>query len=282
MTAREVRTDAAAYRAAVAELAPLLRIGGGVDGIRVVPGRGVWWERLVDAAAFVVDEPDPASAEVHARLAAIGVPVVVVRRRLRPDVVADAGAETIAPRHVVVDAWGGRTDAAALLRDAVGWARVLVGGPLSVVARAETASATTVALRGPNGIGASVTRAIGGGVGGALTATALGPRRVEVRVDSASPLCEVAFDDEEGRRVRPVRRESPERLALRRILDAVDSGAAPSDLADLAADDGAVAPGALGRGPGAPDPSAIGVRADQSHRYPASTGSASLISPSVR
>lgn len=235
MSAREVRTDLAVYRAAVAELAPRMRPGDGVAAIRVIEGRGAWWERLDGAAGFVVDEPDPAPVDVHARLAAIAVPVAVVRRRLRPDVVADA--ETVAPRHVVVDAWGGRTDATALLRDAVGWARVLAGGALSVVDRADTAAATTLALRGPDGVGVSVTRAIGGGVGGALVATALGPGRVEVRVDSASPLAEVAFDDLEGRRVRPARRESPERLALRRILDAVETGAVLSDLAALSADD---------------------------------------------
>lgn len=242
MSALEVRTDLAAYRAAVAELAPLVRLGRGADSIRVVEGRGAWWERLVDAAAFVVDEPDPAPAEVHARVAAIGVPVAVVRRRLRPDIVADAGAEPLAPRHIVVDAWGGRTDAAALLRDALGWARVLAGGPLSVVDRADTAAATTLALRGADGIGASVTLAIGGGVGGALVASALGPRRLEVRVDSASPLAEVAFDDENGRRIRPARRESPERLALRRVFDVVAEGAVLSDLQELSADDAVISP----------------------------------------
>ncbi len=198
MTAIEVWTDAAAYRAAVAELAPRLRPGRGVDAIRVVEGRGAWWDRLVDAAAFVVDEPDPAPAAAHERLALIAAPVVVMRRRLRPDVVADAIDPASSPRHVVVDAWGGRTDAATLLRDALGWARALAGGPLSIVDRADTTTATTIALRGTGGIGVSVTRAIGGGVGGALVATALGPRRLEVRVDSASPLAEVAFDDDQG------------------------------------------------------------------------------------
>jgi len=234
---RGVWTDLPAYRAAVAELAPRVRLGDGGEAIRVVGGRGAWWERLDGAAAYVIDEPDPAPAAVHARLAALDVPVAVVRRRVRPDVVAEAGAEPVSPRHVVVDAWGGRTDAAALLRDAVGWARVLAGGPLSVSARADTAAATTMALRGCDGIGVSVTRAIGGGVGGALVASALGSRRVEVRVDSASPLAEVAFDDLEGRRVRPVRRESAERLALRRVVDAVESGTVLSDLAEVGADD---------------------------------------------
>lgn len=237
---RDVWTDIPAYRAAVAELAPRVRLGRSADAIRIVEGRGPWWERLVDAAAFVVDEPDPPPAAVHDRLGATGVPVVVVRRRLRPDVIADAGAETVVPRHVVVDAWGGRTDAAALLRDAVGWARVLTGGALNVIDRTDTVAATTLALRGPDGVGVSVTRAIGGGVGGALAATALGARRLEVRVDSASPLPEVAFDDEQGRRIRPVRRESPERLALRRVLDAVDAGAVLNDLAELAADDAVI------------------------------------------
>lgn len=240
MTVREVQTDAAAYRAAVAELAPRVRLGAGPGAVRVIDGRGAWWERLEGAAGYVIDEPDPVSPEMHALLGALDAPVVVMRRRVRPDIVDDARGEPVEPRHVVVDAWGGRTDAAALLRDAVGWARVLASGPLSIVTRVDTAAATAITLRGPGGVGASVTRTVGGGVGGALAATALGARRVEVRVDSASPLCEVAFDDEDGRRIRPVRRESPERLALRRILEALRVGAEPTDLADLARDDGIV------------------------------------------
>ncbi|WP_285136525.1 hypothetical protein [Microbacterium sp. lyk4-40-TSB-66] len=240
MIVREVWTEAAAYRAAVAELAPRVRLGGGPVAVRVVDGHGAWWRRLDGAAGYVVDEPDPVSPEVHDLLEEVDAPVVVMRRRVRPDIVVDVRAEPLAPRHIVVDAWGGRTDATTLLRDAVGWARVLASGPLSFVARIETAAATTIALRGPDGVGASVTRTVGGGVGGALAATALGVRRVEVRVDSASPVCDVTFDDEDGRRTRPVRRESPERLALRRILDAVHAGAAPTDLADLAADDGVI------------------------------------------
>lgn len=237
MTGRLVQADVAAYRAAVAELAPRVRRGSGTDAIRVINGRGPWWERLDGAAGFVVDEPDPASAATHDRLREVDAPVVVVRRRLRPDVVADAVAVPPDARHIVVDAWGGRTDAATLLRDAAGWARQLAGTPLSVAARADTDAATTMALRGSNGVGASVTRVIGGGVGSALTATGLGARRVEVRVDTASPLCEVAFDEERGRSLAPVRRESPERLALRRLLDAMEAGTALSDLAELALDD---------------------------------------------
>lgn len=238
---RTVRTDLAAYRAAVAELAPRVRTGDGAEAIRVVAGQGAWWDRLDGAVAFVIDEPDPAPAVVHSRLEGLGVPVVVVRRRLRPDVVADAVADAAAggppPRHVVVDAWGGRTDATALLRDAVGWARVLAGSALEVVAGADTAVAATLALRSSAGVGASVTRTVGGGVGGVLTATALAARRVTVRVDSASTLPEVVIDGDDGRGERPARRESPERLALRRILGAVDEGAVLSDLAELAADD---------------------------------------------
>ena len=237
---RDVQTELAAYRAAVAELAPRVRLGRGELAIRVVEGRGAWWERLKDAAAYVIDEPDPAPADVHERLALLTAPVVVMRRRLRPDVVADAGDAFESPQHVVVDAWGGRTDAVALLRDAAGWARVLAGGPVRVVARADAEVATTVAVRTEGGVGASIARVIGGGVGSVLTATALGSRRVEARVDSASPLCEVAFDDDDGRRIAPVRRESPERLALRRVVEAVKRGEALTDLEELSADDAVV------------------------------------------
>lgn len=239
MTApRTVRTTSPAFRTAVAELAPLARLTEGPDAVVVVDGRGAWWERVADlegVAGVVVDEPEPASSAAHAAMASLSIPVVVLRRRLRPDAMIDAAGEPA--QHVVVDAWGGRTDAAGLLRDAVGWARVLAGGPLELLARADAPAATTLALAGPRTVGASVTCAVGGGVGGTLVATALAARRTEVRVDSATRLVEVAFDDADGRIVRAPRRESAERLALRRILDAIASSLTPADLAELAEDD---------------------------------------------
>ncbi|ALX66617.1 hypothetical protein [Microbacterium sp. XT11] len=241
---RAIRTTSPAFRAAVAELAPSVRLLDEPGAVEVVDGRGAWWERAAKidrAAGIVIDEPDPAPAAAHADVASLPFPVVVLRRRLRPDVVADA--ELDAPRHVTVDAWGGRSGAAALLRDAVGWARVLAGGRLRLVARAEAPAATTLALAGPAGVGASVLRAVGGGVGGMLVATALDARRTEVRVDSARRIVEVAFDDVDGRVIRAPRRESAERLALRRILAAIDAGTDPGDRVELAADDAIAVPG---------------------------------------
>lgn len=238
-------TDVPAFRAAIAELTPRVRAAadGAGSGIRILPGTGAWWERLGDPAeGYLVDEPSPAPAEVHARLADLTVPVVVSRRRVRPDVAADA-APLETPRHVVVDAWGGRAEAATLLRDAVGWARVLAGGSLAVVARDAGSVAEVLALAGAGGVGVSVTRAVGGGVGATLTVVALGARRVEVRVDSATPVVEVVHEDDTGRSVRPARRESAERLALRRLVDALDSGERVRDLDDLAADDALVSNG---------------------------------------
>ncbi|MFX6011091.1 hypothetical protein ABTE87_20595, partial [Acinetobacter baumannii] len=86
-----------------------------------------------------------------------------------------------------------------LLRDAVGWGRVLAGGPLDVVARDATPTADLLALvRGAGGV--SVTRAAAGsGVGDARTAVALGPRRLEVRIDSAAATIHVETDGVEGR-----------------------------------------------------------------------------------
>jgi len=241
VSARAVRTSASAFRAAVAELVPRVRLGDAPGCVAIVDGDAGWVYRLADvagAAGAVVVEPDPASAEAHALVASLPFPVVVLRHRLRPDVVADAVGPV--PRHVTVDAWGGRADAARLLRDAVGWARVLAGGPLAPLARADTPAATTLALDGP--AAASVTCSGAGGVGGALVATALDARRMQVRVDSATRLAEVAFEDDTGRRVRPPRRESAERLALRRILDAIEAGERPDDLLHLAADDRLVSP----------------------------------------
>ncbi|WP_278102999.1 hypothetical protein AB0870_16605 [Microbacterium proteolyticum] len=241
MSAMAVGTDLAAYRSAVAELAPLVRLADAEEAgvLRVVDGRGAWWdrlERLTDAIGVVVDEPQPAPAAAHERLRALGVPVVVARRRLRADVVATVAAVPAA--HVVVDAWGAPSEAAVVLRDAVGWARVLAGGPLEVVAHAATPTADVLALACGR-VGVSVTRALGGaGVGDALTAVALGPRRVEVRTDSAAATIHVEIDDLEGRRIAAPRREAAERVALRRLRDAVATGVRPSDLDELAHDDG--------------------------------------------
>ncbi|WP_022877573.1 hypothetical protein [Microbacterium sp. B19] len=241
MSALPVWTDLAAYRAAVAELAPLVRLADAdqTGVLRVVDGRGAWWdrlERLTDALGVVVDEPHPAPASAHERLRALDAPVVVARRRLRADVVASLVPTPAA--HVVVDAWGAASEAAVLLRDAVGWGRVLAGGPLDVVAHDATPTADLLALvRGA--VGVSVTRASGGsGVGDALTAVALGPRRLEVRIDSAAATIHVETDGVEGRSIAAPKREAAERVALRRLRDAVDTGARGSDLAELAHDDG--------------------------------------------
>ncbi|SIR98488.1 hypothetical protein [Microbacterium sp. RURRCA19A] len=241
MTVMGVWTDLAAYRAAVAELAPLMRSADADEPgiLRVVDGRGAWWdrlERLTDTVGVVVDEPQPAPASAHERLRALGIPVVVARRRLRADVVATVVSVTAA--HVVVDAWGAPAEAATLLRDAVGWGRVLAGGPLARVAHVATPTADTLALT-RDGVGVSVTRARGGaGVGDALTAVALGPRRVEVRTDSAAATIHVEIADAEGRRIAAPRREAAERVALRRLRDAVHAGMRPGDLDELAHDDG--------------------------------------------
>lgn len=241
MSAMPVWTDLAAYRAAVAELAPLVRLADAdaTGVLRIVDGRGAWWdrvERLTDAAGVVVDEPQPAPAAAHERLRALDVPIVVARRRLRADVVA--ALAPVPAAHIVIDAWGSPSEAAMLFRDAVGWARVLAGGPLEVLAHAATPSADTLALAAGS-VGVTVTRARGGsGVGDVLTATVLGPRRVEVRIDSAESTIQVAYDDAEGRRLMPPKREVAERVALRRLRDAIVAGARPGDLAELAHDDG--------------------------------------------
>ena len=92
---------------------------------------------------------------------------------------------------------------------------------------------------GRGAVGVSVARASGGsGVGDALTAIAVGPRRVEVRIDSAAATIHVETDDVDGRSIAAPQREAAERVALRRLRDAVATGVRPSDLDELAHDDG--------------------------------------------
>lgn len=248
-----VWTNDARYRVAVAEL-PLrtMRADGPVGAIvvvsggphRAVDGAAGWIPGVRDAIAggargIIVAEPADAPADaVRALAASLAVPVVVERDFLRADVAADAvgaraggSAEPGAPALVVVDGGAPAAALGVLARDAVGWARTLAGGALSLVAEGDgpallqtdagrCAAVTVVATDRPGA--------------GWLRASALGDPLVDVEIEGAAAF--VTRSAASGRLVPPPRYESPARVALRRILDALDSERAPDDLSVLADD----------------------------------------------
>jgi hypothetical protein len=69
-----------------------------------------------------------------------------------------------------------------------------------------------------------------------IRATAIGDERTEVTIDSARRAATVERTTEAGRAVDTTRWESGERVALRRMIEALESGSSPVDLADFAHD----------------------------------------------
>jgi hypothetical protein len=238
-----VHTDLEAYRVAVSELPVSATPARDLPAaVAVVRGEGRWWERAsaavrAGAGGIVVAQPGAApSAELHAlaRVAA-GTPVVVERRLLRPGMrdLVDASAAGHPPWHaVVVECHAPASALRDVLPDAIGWARVVAGTPLTCrISR--TWEGGTLALLDPAEGGAiSLTATVqpGAPAHGRLRVTAIGQERVEVDADLDTV---VSIADAAGRRILPPLLESPERVALRRAIAAVRTGEVPLDLDEL-------------------------------------------------
>ncbi|MGN8552302.1 UNVERIFIED_CONTAM: hypothetical protein OHV15_06945 [Microbacterium sp. SLM126] len=201
-----------------------------LDGRRERPERveALLAERPIGA---VLTHPASASQAVVDQLAHAGIRVVTVRSLLRADDAAIVAGATV--RHLVLDALASRADVRATLVDAIGWARVIVGGGLTVSASARTRESLLVALESPAGIGVALTATrLVTSIAPALTVDGLGERRVGVRIDRAAGVREIAIHGEEGVVVAAPRYESSERLALRRALAAA-AGDPVDDLVSL-------------------------------------------------
>jgi hypothetical protein len=183
------------------------------------------------AAAIVAVRPE-------GQLPEVGVPVVVERPLLRADL-ADDARSVDAPALVQIEASAAIGDAAATLRDVVGWARVLAGGSLTLRARQDAGDAVSAlfAAAVPGGsVPVAVVMTVRAGTSPWLRATAFGAERRETVIDVARGLVRVERTGAEGRTLAPTRWETPARLALRRALEAV-GGAAPADLVEWNEDD---------------------------------------------
>ena len=157
----------------------------------------------------------------------------------------------------------GASHAAAVVRDGVGWARLLAGGTLRLRAGRATGRAGMALLESdgvPGGGGAAAgggsavpaTLAVGmlagQGQGGLLRVAVLGEVRSEVTVDERAGLTRVETWTGDGGRIAPSRYESSARLALRRALEAARTGRLLPDLGELRDDDALAAALLLPRG----------------------------------
>ncbi|MBW9120077.1 hypothetical protein JNB63_08230 [Microbacterium trichothecenolyticum] len=238
-----VRTDLAPYRIAVAELPASAVASRDVDGaVAVVAGVRAWWQAAADAsaggaAAVVVAQPAAAPVEALDALASVAdaTPVVLERPLLRADVVAAIGGAfegVPAAGALAVECHAPDLTLAVALRDAIGWARVLAGGPLTLRAGESWGGRVLGLLETEHGAAVSIVAAPQPGAPslGRVRITTIAEVRVEVDADLDTAL---VITDAEGRSILPARFESSERVALRRAITAVRTAERPFDLADL-------------------------------------------------
>ena len=240
-----VATVSNAYRIAVAELPLRTRLSDDLAGAVVVlegsPGwcGGVTEALAAGARAIVVAGPSSAPADALAAVVAeAGERAIVLERPfLRPDAVADAVAARAAayaptaPRLVAADCAAAPHDFVAAMRDSVGWLRVLSGGDL--VLRVGGDGVGLFDSRETGGVPAVLTGVRAGGTS-RLRIRALGEAITEVDVSVARAA--VMTSTAGGRSTAPERFETPQRLALRRALEALAGAVRVDDLADFAAD----------------------------------------------
>ena len=246
-----VVTALPSYVAAVAELPLSAALTDGVSGaVVVVPGSGDWWQGMLaaragGASAVVVADPGVLPREiVEAEPWPGGIPVIVERPRLRPDVVADAVRVRRGrpARIVTVECAAPAAGLEAVIRDGLGWARSLVRGPLTLQVCSATAHARIALLDSGGSAGGAMpvtlgaTAAAGLHADGLLQVLALGEVRTEVTVDQRAGLTRLETSTEDGTLRAPERYESSARLALRRAIEAQSSGQPGTDLDELLED----------------------------------------------
>lgn len=243
-------TELPAYVAAVAELSLSSLLTNDVRGaVAVVPGAGDWWQGMVEAraggaSAVVLADPgvlphstiDPGEWDE-------GIPVIVERPRLRPDVVADAvrARRGSSARLVSVECAAPAAGLIGVILDGVGWARSLAGAPLAPRVAAATVNGGMALLEFEGADGVVPATVVGTPVrglqaGGLLQVLALGEVRTEIIVDEPAGLTRVETLTEEGAFRAPSRYESSARLALRRAIAARSSGDPTGDLQGLLED----------------------------------------------
>ncbi len=229
------------YLAAVAEL-PLSTLAAdrAAGAIVVTAGTAGWMDAALAASAagaaavLVADPAFVPAADLRGLEQRLGIPVIIERPLLRPDVARDAadGRAGASPRVLVVDGGASEMRLRSVTRDAVGWLRVLAGDGLAVAAASEGALAL---LQTEAGIAAALSVTVTARPGpGWIRAQALGETITDVEVDGSAARVTTATGA--GRLTSPIRFESSERLALRRAVSALTAPDRPDDLRELLAD----------------------------------------------
>jgi hypothetical protein len=244
MTARVVvPTTLPAFRAAVAGLPHSAEAVADPNGaVVVVDGRGRWWEAAEQAAArgagavLVADPSRAPLAEMDALITRVGGPVLIHRSRLRHDLVTRAleARQGVLPRVVVAECRAEAAELHALVRDAVGWIRQLLGGPLEIAATGGAALLRRPGRSHPVGTLLPTMTTAGGPV---LRVRALGETTTELEIDDPLGRREISTSTASGRTIAATLHESAARAALRRAIDVLAAGGAERDLSDLCQDD---------------------------------------------
>ena len=163
--------------------------------------------------------------------AAAARPLIIERPLLRADVACAAIAAGLpAPTALVVECHAPAASLPAALSDALGWARLLGGGPLTLSSAQAGRTRGVALLETAEGLPVSLVFAAqpGSPALGRLRLTALGTTLLEIDGDETE--LHLSMTDAASRRTAPARFERPERLALRRAIAAVVGGERPSDL----------------------------------------------------
>lgn len=240
------------YSAAVAELPVTTRPSDVQRGAIVVVSRNESWPDAVraaitsGAAAIVLADPCVTGYSAMRALARdVTVPVIVERPRLRGDAIRKATATRVEdgavlwPNVVTVECEAPTELLAAVVRDAVGWLRVLSNATVAMSSSLVLETAGLALLESPRRAGAGLSMPLrwtagGPSVDGWIRVNALGEQRTEIVVDGARAT--VAFENAGGRTIAPRSREGSPRLALRRAVQALSEAEVPTDLTELAAD----------------------------------------------
>lgn len=242
-----VCTSIPSYRVAAAELPSSVRTVSRVDGaVAVLQGDRGWalaarTAMESGAVAVVIACPEVVDIDECSGLqeAAGERPIVIDRPMLRADLVNTASVHVASPSYAAVEVAAGAGRLSSAIRDAAGWVRVLLGGPCGPPVIGRTGSAAIALLQSADG-GApgalTVTTTAANGQGPWMRATAVASTRVEVVVDEADGRASIEVARADGILRLPRRFETPERLALRRAIEAVVSPASVTDLAELRAD----------------------------------------------
>jgi hypothetical protein len=231
------------FRVAVAGLPDRAEAVSSPKGaVVVVGGRAAWWDAAERAAAggaraVLVADPERAPIDaIDAIAAGLEIPLLLHRPRLREDLVARAleARGGMLPRVIVAECRAGSDELHGLVRDAIGWTRLLAGGPLHLVAAGGAALLRPTKAASPVGTVLSTVTTVRGAV---LRIRGLGETTTELELDDPLGRCELSTSTATGRTVAPALHESASRASLRRALDAAASGDGVDDLGRLRHDE---------------------------------------------